>query len=818
MKRILTLVALLLTAAITYAQQITEQAAMERALQYMNSQMSAQVFGLRAPARGGSIKLESAPVEAQSIYAFNIEDGGFIIASADSRTLPVLGYSTNGSIDWDNMPENMRAWLKGYDDAVATLGNRNDFIDGNVVNRESARTKRAAVEPLIKTHWNQSTPYWDQCPVYEGKEPGLQGKQCLTGCAATALAQVMNYYQWPETVPDGIPGYMPNIKNDVWYIDSIPPVTFDWDNMLDDYEVLNPDTEKKEVVGTEAQQRAVATLMRYCGQAVEMNYGTREFGSGTYSQLQSVAMKKYFGYSTPIFLDRNEQYSIDGWEDIIYGELAAGRPVLYSGQSNDGGHAFVCDGYDDNGLFHINWGWGGKNDGYFALSVLNPYESTSANLGSELGFFTWQSATIYTDPKMEIQPMPQEFIPEYYQYLNMISEDNIVEYGYIFEGEKGTIADNALGTITQDGQLTPLFFVADYDSILYHIYNYFKVEIDSTIFQPGDSLKLYPMMRLRKPGEEWHIVPPLSSNAVAGRTEDGLFYIKINVSETQVGEVKLTGAITKGTGRVGEPSDLTIYISNQTAKDWNFDLVILPLYYGQYHREDTVRFAIRGKIMRFGTFIKAGQDGETTFSFTPEYSGIVDFFSLTPFDDTYNYKFTLELTDDTLVNYEKYIENRSDYVMEGDKCFYNVELCDTTSTGVPRYVIPSDSIVLNMRYYYNDELVRDTIVKDEIREYLKALSENGGSSFNCHMLIDVSKPGYYRMESYLGDYINGSITATGCKKKTYLKISSIPTSVKAADAETEPDIYYDLLGRRINGVPQKNGVYMKGNRKTIINK
>ena len=178
--------------------------------------------------------------------------------------------------------------------------------------------------------------------------------------------------------------------------------------------------------------------------------------------------------------------------------------------------------------------------------------------------------------------------------MNMISEDNIVEYGYIIEGETGTIADNALGTIAQDGQLTPLFMVADYDSILYHNYNYFMVEIDSTIFQPGDSLTLYPMMRLRKPGEEWHIVPLLSSNAVAGRTEDGLFYIKINVSETQVGEVKLTGAITKGTGRVGEPSDLTIYISNRTAKDWNFNLVILPLYYGQYHREDTVRFAIWG--------------------------------------------------------------------------------------------------------------------------------------------------------------------------------------------------------------------------------
>jgi hypothetical protein len=106
----------------------------------------------------------------------------------------------------------------------------------------------------------------------------------------------------------------------------------------------------------------------------------------------------------------------------------------------------------------------------------------------------------------------------------MISEDNIVEYGYIFEGETGTIADNALGTIAQDGQLTPLFMVADYDSILYHNYNYFMVEIDSTIFQPGDSLTLYPMMRLRKPGEEWHIVPPTSIKTADAKTELDIYY------------------------------------------------------------------------------------------------------------------------------------------------------------------------------------------------------------------------------------------------------------------------------------------------------
>ena len=127
MKRILTLIVPVLAIATAFAQPITEQEAMERALQYLSSGKVTNGRML-APARKGSIKLESAPVEADGIYAFNVENGGFIVASADSRTLPVLGYSTTGSIDWDNMPENMREWLKSYDEAIASLGNRRGFF------------------------------------------------------------------------------------------------------------------------------------------------------------------------------------------------------------------------------------------------------------------------------------------------------------------------------------------------------------------------------------------------------------------------------------------------------------------------------------------------------------------------------------------------------------------------------------------------------------------------------------------------------------------------------------------------------------------
>lgn len=807
------------------AQHISEQEAMERALQYMSSGNTS--IRMAAPVRGGGAELNPAPVGAESIYAFNLKGSGYIIASADSRALPVLGYSDSGSIDWEQMPENMRAWLMQYDEAIATLGDRMDFKDGNLINngapnRTDTRAGKAPVEPLIKTHWAQGAPYNDQCPLYEGIETGLHGKRCATGCLATAMAQVLNYHQWPKTLPNGLPAYETiddcSDENLTWHIDSLPPVTFDWDNMLDDYEAVNPDTKKTEDVGTEVERQAVATLMRYCGQAVKMQYGAT-LGSAAAEEMCYYAMLNYFSYPAVTYLERNEQYGIDEWEEIIYNELYAGRPVMYVGTiPGDGAHAFVCDGYDGRGLFHINWGWNGEDDGYYSLSVLNAYESSGANGDNELGFTSLQTAFIYIDPKMEKQPAPKSRQPEFYQSEEIYVWENEVLFVYSYQGETDTIIDKALGTIDENGRLTPLFMVPDYDSILYRSNsNVVFFEIDSALFQPGDSITLYPMMRFRKPGEEWQIVPPLFSNIVVGRTDGGLFFI--HTPDILMGLKINGGAITKGSGRVGEPCNLTVYVSNQTVKDYNYDLAICPYYIAQIHGNDTLYFdeGICGKWMRNSSHIKAWQDGENTFSFTPEFTGLVEFFYyIYLHNDVRLYNvFTLTLDNDTLVNYEKHIEKKNNYVFEGNKCFFTVELRDTTGNGVPDYVIPSDSIVLNMRYYYNDEMIRDTIIKDEIREFLAALPENGGSSFNCRMMIDVSKPGYYTLESYYGDLRNGTISSKVGKTKYYLRISE-PTSIKPVHNDTSPGSYQDLMGRPIIDIPKQDGLYINDGRKVLI--
>ena len=353
MKKYLIIVSVLIAIGMQ-AQPISEQQARDRAVKFLNT--NAKARGHRAAVKNRELK--AVKVEAQSLYAFNLEDGGYIIASGDSRALPVLGYSTSGSIDWEQMPDNMRAWLKQYDEAFATLGNSTDFIDGNAKNSPSTRTEKPSVEPLIKTHWSQDAPYWDQAPKYKGIRQGLYGQRCLTGCVATAMAQVMNYYEWPKTVPDGIPAYdineqLTDSTYHVWHVDALPPVVFDWDNMLDDYQVQNPQTGQSEEVGTDVERRAVATLMRYCGQAAKMGYGPD--GSSSSYEYECEALMNHFGYSGAVSLNNRSDFTIDEWEDIIYGELAAGRPVLYGGATDVSAHAFVCDGYDGSGLFHINW-------------------------------------------------------------------------------------------------------------------------------------------------------------------------------------------------------------------------------------------------------------------------------------------------------------------------------------------------------------------------------------------------------------------------------------------------------------------------------
>lgn len=361
------------------AGNVTPEEALQQATKFMKERVAKGVR--RAPAAASSLTMAKGVC---GLYVINVgQNDGFVIVSPDDRTDAILGYSDNGTLDPDNMPENMRAWLQGYADEIKWLNEHNY--------QSSAKAKRVspvkpAIAPLMKSHWDQDEPFNNLCPEY------ALGKKSATGCVATAMAQAMYYNQWPTAaITSAIPEYTPSRIGTK--LDALPVITFDWANMLDNYTFsYNSTTEKYDIPNfTSTQATAVANLMRYCGQSLEMNYG-----SSSSASVDDVAnaLKTYFGYATTTQYVKRNEYNYADWIDMIYHELTQGRVVIYRGSSAGGGHAFICDGYQGEDYFHINWGWGGSSDDYFRLSVVNPYEQGIGGSSTKDGFWIGQGAVV----------------------------------------------------------------------------------------------------------------------------------------------------------------------------------------------------------------------------------------------------------------------------------------------------------------------------------------------------------------------------------------------------------------------------------------
>lgn len=296
-----------------------------------------------------------------AFYVFSDDNAGvFTIMSADTRLPKVLGYSLNNGFTADNMPCNLRWWLDSYAREISYSLASGLAEEKNTRAIEITDT-RTAIEPMVTTHWNQSAPFNNLCPEQNGQ-------RAVTGCVATAMAQAMKYHNWPPKGTGSRNGH--NFNED-----------YAWSDMINDY-----------VRGqySNSQARAVAELMLACGQSVDMMYSP--YSSGAQAFREQYALPTYFDYDKDCRFILRDFYSQKEWDDIIYSELQAGRPVVYGGQSAQGGHAFVCDGYSEAGYFHINWGWGGLSDGYFLLSALTP--ASSGIGGFDGGYNSGQTALI----------------------------------------------------------------------------------------------------------------------------------------------------------------------------------------------------------------------------------------------------------------------------------------------------------------------------------------------------------------------------------------------------------------------------------------
>lgn len=343
MRRLLFFVFLILTID-AWAGHVTLEQARAKAYHFLMEKGCNQKF-VNADSRTTAARSrgDSSP---DYYYIFNAEDGrGFVIVSADDRSADILGYCPEGSFDADKMPSNMAAWLQEYEEQIKYI-QENDYP----VLTRSFEESRVPVVPLLRTKWSQSAPYYNDLPMYDGQ-------RCITGCVATALAQVMYYYQYPTGMTTEIPGYTTS-KHRI-NIDRLPATSFNWTQMALSYNGFT----------TSAQNAAVAHLMEYCSKAVQADLDPSS--TGAYLNMQKEALYKYFGYNKGLKMISRSSFSSTQWSQLLYDEVAAGRPVLYRGQGS-GGHAFVLDGYDESGMFHFNWGWGGYCDGFFNLDALNP--------------------------------------------------------------------------------------------------------------------------------------------------------------------------------------------------------------------------------------------------------------------------------------------------------------------------------------------------------------------------------------------------------------------------------------------------------------
>lgn len=362
MKRLLLtcMIGFVLTCAV-HAAPVSLQRATEVANVFLTS--TAQSGPQRVPARA---RLISSSAVKAPYYIFENVAGGFVIVAGDDVAYPILGYSEDAAIAAEAIPSNVQAWLNLYAAQIQWARENDIKPDSTIINAwkriSSFQRTTEVVSPLLLTTWNQSPYYNEHCPMDMDKN-----ERTVVGCVATAMAQVLKYWEAPISGYGSYSYTHPTYGN---ISADFENTTYDWTNMP--FELT--------AASTTTQIEAVAKLMHHCGVSVQMNYGVESSGAFTisaqsnYTHCAEYALETYWGYDPQLkgLQKKDYKYKNQEWIDLIRKELDAARPVIYSGYGAGGGHCFVCDGYDDANYFHFNWGWGGLYDGFFKLDALAP--------------------------------------------------------------------------------------------------------------------------------------------------------------------------------------------------------------------------------------------------------------------------------------------------------------------------------------------------------------------------------------------------------------------------------------------------------------
>ena len=378
MKKRMLIIALVLSAVNSaWAGHVGEQQARQKVAAFMTGRATTRGVAtmtrvyLPLQTKSASWSTTDAP-----IYFYNIEGGGYVIVSGDDRTADILGFSEKGALDADRLPANMKSWLQGYVRKI-------ESIPASAMPRRKASTRgettKTTIATKLKTEWGQDYPYNLHTPElkikWHLKDTTIHA---ATGCVATAMSMIMNYYRYPSKVLKALPsfegtcdvpvvdkdtGEQDTVKNVKWKAEDIAANTpIDWNNIKDKYNRSSKD----------AEIQAVSRLMQYCGSAANMQYGL-ESSADNASMMKG--LKEVFGYQD-VYMLNDFEYDDEGWVDAIYHEMSQAGPVLFGGLTpTNGGHQFILDGYqskDGKDYFWVNWGWDGDDNGYMLLSVMEP--------------------------------------------------------------------------------------------------------------------------------------------------------------------------------------------------------------------------------------------------------------------------------------------------------------------------------------------------------------------------------------------------------------------------------------------------------------
>lgn len=450
------------------AKRITQWQAQQQAYSFWGKQMPQKA---KAKSRTATT---ASPSDAY--YVFNNDAGGFVIIAGDDAVTPVLGYTSTGAFDAENLPDGLKDLLKSYERQIAALG------DNYVANQTATRAAFTGEKLLNTAKWNQGNPFNKYTP-----------NNYVTGCVATAGAIVMKHHGYPAK-GTGSHSYTLNGKT----LSANFEHDYDWASMPVKYDGTN-----------DAAFDGVARLMSDLGVAVEMNYA--KDGSGSYIGDLVTALQKYYGYSKLSHLMAIEDVGAEAWNGRLREEIDANRPVLYAASDpTRGGHAFVIDGYKDES-FSVNWGWGGYCDGFYQIGALNP-ESEGMPTGDK--YNVGQSAVFGMEPSggtEKVSTMGFKKLTNQLQTLNMnITDVKKGQRGTIFSAPIGNTGDhnfngeiavalmNAKGEIRETVTRQP-FKLTDFAPGYY--YTSLSFSIESTVdAEPGDYLAM-----VAKEGSEEYI-------------------------------------------------------------------------------------------------------------------------------------------------------------------------------------------------------------------------------------------------------------------------------------------------------------------------